>query len=121
MLKLFFHEPVFSTKACDKLDSLEKEVINRVYLEEQQLMDIAHTLGYSRCHISRVKKKALETLFSELTKTVHLGDEEALKAQPNFDLAELDDSYATERRKIHRRRPRARKVHDALEAHTGTY
>lgn len=53
-----------SQQACENLDELEREVIGRVFLDEQQLMDVARLLGYSRCHISRVKKKALETLKS---------------------------------------------------------
>lgn len=99
-----------SHDACAKLDALEREVIFRIYIQEQQLMDIASSLGYSRCHISRVKKKALETLFGELSKTVHRGDEESMRAAPKFDLAELDECESSDRRKIHRRRPRSRKV-----------
>lgn len=108
-----------SQEACSKLDNLEREVIARIFIQEQQLMDIATSLGYSRCHISRVKKKALETLFAELTKTVHHGDEDALKTKPNFDLADLDESATTERRKIHRRRPRARKGTRELDVMAG--
>ncbi|MBN8548280.1 MAG: sigma-70 family RNA polymerase sigma factor [Deltaproteobacteria bacterium] len=93
--------------ACEKLDSLEKEVIYRIYIQEQQLMDIASSLGYSRCHISRVKKKALETLYGDMSSAIHKGDEEsALQARPDFD----DEDGAGERRKIHRRRPRSRKA-----------
>ena len=55
-----------SRKACGKLDELEREVVRRIYEQEEQLLDIAHTLGYSRCHISRVKRRALECLFDEL-------------------------------------------------------
>jgi len=55
-----------SQEACNNLDELEREVIYRVFMEEQQLMDVARVLGYSRCHISRVKKKALEALQNEL-------------------------------------------------------
>ncbi len=55
-----------SLKACDKLDDLEKEVVKSVLLGEEQVLDVATRLGYSRCHISRVKKKALGVLFSEL-------------------------------------------------------
>lgn len=96
-----------SHDACSKLDSLEKEVIYRIYIQEQQLMDIASSLGYSRCHISRVKKKALETLYGDMSTSVHKGDEESMsQVRPNFD----DDIETGERRKIHRRRPRSRKV-----------
>ncbi|RIL01798.1 MAG: hypothetical protein DCC75_13510 [Proteobacteria bacterium] len=52
-----------SRRACEGLDALERAVIERVFLDGEQLMDVARSLGYSRCHISRVKKKALETLF----------------------------------------------------------
>lgn len=49
-------------KALSKLDDLEKEIIMRSFSGEQALVDIARSLGYSRCHISRVKKSALERL-----------------------------------------------------------
>ncbi|MFN8391696.1 MAG: sigma-70 family RNA polymerase sigma factor [Bdellovibrionota bacterium] len=48
--------------ACSQLDNLEKEIIDRSFSSEQPLVDIAKTLGYSRCHISRVKKTALDRL-----------------------------------------------------------
>ena len=48
--------------AVTKLDELEKEIINRSFSSEEPLVDIARALGYSRCHISRVKKTALERL-----------------------------------------------------------
>lgn len=56
-----------SERACQKLDPLEREVIERIFLNEEQLLDVAKSLGYSRCHISRVKRKALETLHGELS------------------------------------------------------
>ena len=52
--------------ACSQLDSLEKEIIDRSFASEQPLVDIARSLGYSRCHISRVKKTALDRLKSLL-------------------------------------------------------
>ncbi len=48
--------------ACDQLDTLEREIIDRSFSNEQPLVDIARSLGYSRCHISRVKKSALDRL-----------------------------------------------------------
>ena len=48
--------------ALNKLDELEREVIVRSYLNQEALVDIAKSLGYSRCHISRVKRRALENL-----------------------------------------------------------
>ena len=95
-----------SQQACDRLDDLEKEVIHRIYIEGQQLMDIAHSLGYSRCHISRVKKKALQTLQSDMTHSLELQAEQSAVENDAF-------AGAPERKKIHRRRPRSRK---ALEA-----
>lgn len=55
-----------ASNACDNLDKLEKEVINRIYLKGEQVINIAKLLGYSRCHISRVKKKALEQLQKDM-------------------------------------------------------
>lgn len=88
-----------STEACSKLDPLEREIIERLYLQEQQLLDIAHFLGYSRCHVSRVKKKALRTLQADLCKELDMES----KA-----LTDEDDSDAPLRRKVHRRRPRSK-------------
>jgi len=48
--------------ACAQLDTLEREIIDRSFASEQPLVDIARSLGYSRCHISRVKKSALDRL-----------------------------------------------------------
>lgn len=48
--------------ACAQLDELEQEVLIRSYENEEPLVDIARSLGYSRCHISRVKKRAIERL-----------------------------------------------------------
>ncbi len=55
-----------SQTACTKLDELEKEIIQRLFVQDQQIRQIAKNLGYSRCHISRVKKKALDILQSQL-------------------------------------------------------
>ena len=90
-----------SEVACSQLDPLEREVITRIFINEEQLMDIAHSLGYSRCHISRVKKKALETLYSHLAPTLGMEGQ-----KPDF----ADEDAGRERRKIHRRRPRAKQV-----------
>lgn len=76
-----------SQEACSRLDNLEREVIQRIYIEGQQLMDIAKVLGYSRCHISRVKKKALETLQRDLASTMispELNDEEGARSDRGF-------------------------------------
>ncbi|MBX7145132.1 MAG: sigma-70 family RNA polymerase sigma factor [Oligoflexia bacterium] len=108
-----------SQEACAKLDNLEREVIYRIYIQEQQLMDIASSLGYSRCHISRVKKKALETLFTELSSSMHRGDEDALREARKFKIEDLDEECGNERRKVHRRRPRSRKALQLQEIRAG--
>lgn len=94
-----------SAGAFDRLDPLEREVINRIYLAEEQLLDIADTLGYSRCHISRVKKRALETLFHELRNS--LGDELA-RIVPTATEGVPEEPFQP--REIRRRRPRSGKT-----------
>ena len=96
-----------SSLACDKLDPLEREIIKRIFLQEQQIMDIAATLGYSRCHISRVKKKALETLYNELSSSMSDID---LGKKPSFDDEGEDEVKLklVSRRPVHRRRPRSK-------------
>jgi len=89
-----------SQQACLKLDQLERQVIERIYLQGQQLLDIAATLGYSRCHISRVKKKALETL--EVEMRARLDEQKPQK--------KVEPAASSSRRKIHRRRPRSKKA-----------
>ena len=96
-----------SAVACKKLDPLEREVIQRIYLQEQQLLDIADSLGYSRCHISRVKKKALATLYDELRITVA---DIYVSAKPNFD----EDDDSSKKKSVRRRRPRSQKSVQAL-------
>lgn len=90
-----------STSVCKKLDKLEQEVIFQLYIQGRRLIDIAVSLGYSRCHISRVKRKALETLQREM----------CLIFQENFKPLEgEDDSDILECRQIHRRKPRSQKI-----------
>lgn len=100
-----------SSLACEKLDALEREIIKRIFIQEQQIMDIAASLGYSRCHISRVKKKALETLHDELCGAMNNED---LGNRPSFDEENEDEieRRLNERKTIHRRRPRS-KAHQA--------
>lgn len=45
--------------ACMCLDELEREVIYRHYVDDQALNIVASELGYCRCHISRVKSRAI--------------------------------------------------------------
>lgn len=47
-------------RALSKLDPVDREVLLRLYDDDETLVDIAKSLGYSRCHISRIKKRALK-------------------------------------------------------------
>lgn len=90
-----------SNSACERLDALEQEVVYRIYALEQPLVDIARTLGYSRCHISRVKKKALEVLFDHLAPSLGMEG----KPRPSFEDEEDDRiSSGSSRRPIVRRK-----------------
>ncbi len=99
-----------SADACSKLDNLAKEVISRIYLQGQQLIDIANSLGYSRCHISRVKKKALEALFQDMSGCVGLP---AGSKRPDVDDEEERKPLRVKltAKTIHRRKPRSKKLH----------
>ncbi len=97
-----------SARACEKLDSLEREVIARVFGDEEQLMDVAQTLGYSRCHISRVKRKALETLHRELRAGAGAEDiTEEYSDCPAMEDEVEEVRRPTGSRSVQRRRPRA--------------
>ena len=100
-----------SRQACSKLDNLEQEIVSRVFMQEQQLMDVAQELGYSRCHISRVKKKALESLLTEM-KTMGAVDAKYIEA---FLAEEKKVTRSTQRRGAERRRIRTeRRVPEEL-------
>ena len=63
--------------ACTKLDPLEQETVIRHFVWDQSLVDIASDLGYCRCHISRVKRKALDGLKDFLSWLKPFDQEEA--------------------------------------------
>ncbi len=52
--------------AIAQLDNLEQEVIVRYYVLDQSIVRIAEELGYCRCHLSRVKNRALKRLGKHL-------------------------------------------------------
>ena len=54
-------------RACQKLDELEREVLMRYFVNDEPLIDIANNLNYCRCHISRVKSRALIKLSKYLS------------------------------------------------------
>lgn len=85
-----------SNSACDCLDKLEQEVVYRLFALEQSLVDIAQELGYSRCHISRVKKRALEILYDKLSPAIGLDGQ----IRPDF----VEDEDKSSRRAVVRRK-----------------
>ena len=54
-------------EACSELDPLEQEVLVRFFGYDEPLVRIAKELDYCRCHISRVKSRALSKLSRMLT------------------------------------------------------
>lgn len=94
-----------SASACEKLDALEREIIKRLFVHEQQIIDIAAALGYSRCHVSRIKKKALNTLHDELRVVMNHDDYALIDSEDIKELENVRDRISN-RREVHRRRPR---------------
>jgi len=95
-----------SSSACEKLDALEREIVKRIFVHEQQIIDIAAALGYSRCHISRVKKKALNTLHDELSMVMNR-DDVGVTGERESDVDDEIIERVSSRKAIHRRRPRS--------------
>lgn len=92
-----------SAQAFESLDPLEREVIDQIFFKERQLLDIARTLGYSRCHVSRVKKRALQVLHRVLRES--LGKEAPEGPGPLFDSE--DEASQMSIKNVRRRRPRS--------------
>lgn len=90
-----------SNQACAKLDNLEKEVVYRLFVLEQSVIDIADTLNYSRCHVSRIKKKVLKQLQSDLNGALNDGSEE---------LPEIEEESEESRRLAPRKRKRRKEI-----------
>lgn len=63
-------------QAAAELDPLEREVLERLYGQDETVVDIAKSLGYSRCHISRVKKTALDRFKSRYKSLTKLPSDE---------------------------------------------
>jgi RNA polymerase sigma factor (sigma-70 family) len=84
-----------SSEALALLDPLEREIIHRIFHLGEQVQDIADSFGYSRCHVSRVKKQALETLFRYIAEEIYTEDE--LRASARFKWR-LNDRKVSARR-----------------------
>ena len=67
-----------SKEACDVLDDVEKKIIEKIYLKGEQVINVAKELGYSRCHISRIKRSALEGLEKAINKKLDYESNESL-------------------------------------------
>ena len=59
--------------SVDKLDKLEQAVLTRIYNNEP-LTKVARSLGYSRCHISRIKQQALDKLKAIYSYKTNIGE-----------------------------------------------
>ena len=57
-----------SKETCKGLDDVERKIIEKIYLQGEQVVNVAKELGYSRCHISRIKRSALEGLEKAINK-----------------------------------------------------
>lgn len=83
-----------SRKACINLDELEREVIERIFLQGEQLIQVAESLGYSRCHISRVKKRALHVLHGALSSVLEISS-----YGPELEIAPKKEARQGEKRR----------------------
>ena len=92
-------------EACERLESVEREVIERLFLDEELIMDIAASMGYSRCHVSRIKKAAMENLQEALAGVVAGRSQEEL-----FSGETQDEKRATKRRRSSPRRSTIREL-----------
>ena len=57
-----------SKETCKGLDDVERKIIEKIYLQGEQVVNVAKELGYSRCHISRMKRSVLEGLEKAINK-----------------------------------------------------
>lgn len=87
-------------QACEKLDKIEKEIIYRLFMKEEHVFDVAAEFGYSRCHVSRIKKSALMNLRKEIARIFE-------------ERCEVDERFTNRSpRQISRRQPRSRKIYE---------
>ena len=61
------------SSSVNKLDKLEQAVLTRIYNNEP-LTKVARSLGYSRCHISRIKQQALDKLKAIYAHRTNIGN-----------------------------------------------
>lgn len=95
--KMYINQMLLLSKDIyGSLDRLERTILQRLFVNDEQLIDVAADLGYSRCHVSRIKKKAIETLQTKLSKLTgeKYGETEV-------------KSFGNKSKQITRRRPKA--------------
>ena len=85
-------------EACGQLDILEQEVLVRFFVFDEPLVTIAEELKYCRCHISRVKSRALAKLARIL--------KESLKSQGQAVEEEIEEEPEEEEESVFTRMPR---------------
>lgn len=94
-----------------KLDVLEQEVVARSYATDEALVDIAKSLGYSRCHVSRVKKRAL----AKLKRLLAQGKEDLQVIDcETIDDEQIANERVAVRKRKYRSRPRRRNLIDSV-------
>lgn len=96
-------------EATAGLDALEQKVLEQFFGEDESVVDIAKNLGYCRCHISRVKSKALSSLTEKLSS---LSPDSRVESE---ELSEREGLIAA-RRKFYRGVRGRRKVSDSIAA-----
>lgn len=67
------------SEAISSLDWLEEEVVHRHCISGESLLDLAKELDYCRCHLSRVKTRAMRKLQSKVS-TAYFSDVFAAEA-----------------------------------------
>lgn len=67
------------SKALDQLDPLQKTVVMRSLINDEQINSLAKELGYCRCHLSRVKTQAIEIIKNSLAMMNEEGEDSTNK------------------------------------------
>ena len=57
-----------ATQVCkETLSPFEREVLFNIYIQEEQITELAKKMNYSRCHISRLKSEIINKLRNEMS------------------------------------------------------
>lgn len=88
----------FCWEGCAQLDPLEQEILVRYFVYDEPLITIAKELKYCRCHVSRVKSRALSKLHKLLAGNVKVYYD-YLTSTSGAELAEKRMAIVRKRRK----------------------